>query len=129
MPDSALPARDLSKDLEAFTARDRLGKDPLAELYSARRRAWSLFAANLSDAECEGLRPYLFSYRKLARRPGEPAPRIHNFIDGEWQAPSSNEYAALSSPADDRVTLFNVAASNKADRSRRPGLALPALGG
>jgi acyl-CoA reductase-like NAD-dependent aldehyde dehydrogenase len=115
MPDSALPARDLSKDLEAFVARDRLGPDPLAELYAARRRAWSLFASNLSDAECETLRPYLFSYRKLARRPGEPVPRIHNYIAGEWRAPSSREYADLRSPADDRVTLFSVAASTQAD--------------
>jgi aldehyde dehydrogenase (NAD+) len=118
MPDSALAAQDLPKELDAFVARDRLGKDPLAEMYPARRRNWSLFAANLSDAECEALRPYLFSYRELARHQGDPAPRIHNFIDGEWRAPGSGEYAALRSPADDRVTLFDVAASGKSDCER-----------
>ncbi len=124
MPDSALPARETFRsDLEALRRPRSTGQGSVLasaeELYGgARRQAWSLFAANLSDAECESLRPYLFSYRKLARRPGEAAPRIHNYIDGEWRAPSSNEYAALTSPADDRVTLFNVAASNPADSGK-----------
>ena len=42
------------------------GKDPVASLYTERRAAYSLFSLQLSDAECEALRPYLF---------GRPIPR------------------------------------------------------
>ncbi len=115
MADSIFLSPTWRTQLEAFLAADRLGADPVAAHYAARRKAWSLFAANLSDAEAEGLRPYLFSYGKLARKAGEPAPKVHNFIDGAWRAPASGEYAAMKSPADDRVTIFHVAASDAKD--------------
>ena len=118
MPESPFLSPPFRQKLDAFLKADRLGHDPVAAEYGARRKAWNLFAGNLSDAEAEGLRPYLFSYGKLARKAGDPAPKVHNFIDGEWRAPLAGEYAAMKSPADDRVTLFHVAASNAKDCSQ-----------
>jgi acyl-CoA reductase-like NAD-dependent aldehyde dehydrogenase len=110
-----MPIGSVIPQIQEFNSRGGLGKDPLSALYRERRKAWSLFAPNLSDADCEVLRPYLFGYGKLPRAPKDPAPRCHNFIAGEWRAPASGEYAALTSPADSRVTIFHLAASTAAD--------------
>jgi acyl-CoA reductase-like NAD-dependent aldehyde dehydrogenase len=101
-----------------FNAQGGLGPDPLARLYPERRKAYHLFSPNLSDADAERLRPYLFGYAPLPRKPGEAAPRCHNLIDGVWSAPQGGEYAAMRSPADSRVTIFHVAASSEADCRR-----------
>ncbi|MHB1843922.1 MAG: aldehyde dehydrogenase family protein [Deltaproteobacteria bacterium] len=105
----------LATTLRDFNERGGLGPDPVAALYTERRAAFGLFAKNLSDADCEALRPYLFSYGRLPRKAGEPAPRCHDYIDGEWRAPARGEYAPMRSLADDRVTLFHVAASTAED--------------
>ncbi len=107
----------LSPKLREFAERGGLGPDPVAALYGERRRAHGLFVRHMTDADCEALRPYLFP-QKLPRRAGETAPRVHNFVDGEWRAPARGEYAAMRSPADDRVTIFHVAASTKEDCDR-----------
>jgi acyl-CoA reductase-like NAD-dependent aldehyde dehydrogenase len=106
------------RNLRAFDEAGGLGPDPVAAAYPQRRQAWGLFAKNLSDEECEALRPYLFGYGRLPRRPGDAAPRFHNFVAGEWRAPAKGEYAPLKSPADSRVTLFEVAASTADDCGR-----------
>ncbi len=106
------------RNLRAFEAAGQLGPDPIAATYPERRKGWGLFAKNLSDEECEALRPYLFGYGKLPRKASETAPRFHNFVDGEWRAPAKGEYAAMRSPADGRVTLFHVAASTREDCDR-----------
>ncbi|MHB8421018.1 MAG: aldehyde dehydrogenase family protein [Myxococcales bacterium] len=107
-----------SRSIRAFNEAGGLGPDPIAASYPERRKAWSLFAKNLTDEACEALRPYLFGYGKLPRTATEPAPRFHDFVDGEWRAPAKGEYAALQSPADSRVTLFHVAASTAEDCER-----------
>jgi acyl-CoA reductase-like NAD-dependent aldehyde dehydrogenase len=101
--------------LTELNAKGGLGLDPLARLYPERRKAYNLFSPNLSDAEAEILRPYLFGYAPLPRKAGDPAPRCHNLIDGIWCAPKKGEYAATASPADSRVTIFHVAASTEED--------------
>ncbi len=112
------PFASLGSAIQEFNAKGGLGPDPLAALYPERRHAWGLFAKNLSDEDCEALRPYLFAYGKLPRAPGEPAPRCHDFIGGKWCAPESGAYVAMTSPADDRVTIFEIAASGEKDALR-----------
>ena len=82
------PLTSLAGAIAEFNQQGGLGRDPVTALYAERRTGWSLFAQNLSDADCEALRPYLFGYGKLPRAPKEAAPRCHNFIDGEWRAPA-----------------------------------------
>jgi acyl-CoA reductase-like NAD-dependent aldehyde dehydrogenase len=105
----------IGPQLQKFNHNDGLGPDPLALLYPERRKAYSLFAPNISDAEAEALRPYLFDYAPLPRKVGDRAPSCHNLIDGHWRAPAKGEYAAMASPADSRVTIFRVAASTEED--------------
>jgi alpha-ketoglutaric semialdehyde dehydrogenase len=110
-----MPIASLTPQIQEFNSRGGLGRDPTAALYPERRQTWNLFVPNLSDADCEVLRPYLFGYGKLPRAPRDAAPRCHNFIAGEWRAPVRGEYAAMNSPADARVTLFHIAASTAED--------------
>ncbi len=105
----------LQRELTAFAARNQLGEDPLAKLYPERRKAWSLFARGISDKECEALRPYVLTCAKIPQKPGDPAPRLANFIDGTWRAPARGEFASMKSQADRRVTLFELPASTSED--------------
>jgi acyl-CoA reductase-like NAD-dependent aldehyde dehydrogenase len=105
----------IGQQLKKFNDDDGLGPDPLARLYAERRKAYNLFAPNISDAEAEALRPYLFGYAPLARKAGQSVTSCHNLIDGSWRAPVKGEYAAMTSPADSRVTIFRVAASTAED--------------
>ena len=90
----------------------RGGKDPVAALYAERRQGYSLFSLQLSDADCEVLRPYLFG-RPIPRKPGDvPVPCL-NLVDGEWKRPS--EMVPMKSLADKRITLFEVARSRSTD--------------
>src|SRR5689334_15481148 len=86
------------------------GKDPVAALYGARRAGYSLFSKQLSDADCEALRPYLFG-RPIPRKPGDGvAPHVClNLVDGEWRLPASSELVEMKSLADRRVTLMKLA--------------------
>ena len=86
----------LQKAIEDFNARGQLGPDPLAARYAERRRGYSYFSRQISEADCEALRPYLFCYRNIPVRPGDEAPVVRNFIDGEWRAPLSGEHAAMA---------------------------------
>src|SRR5580693_925323 len=88
------------------------GPDPVAALYPERRASYSLFSLQLGDAHCEALRPYLFG-RAIPRRPGDPPVTCLNLIEGEWR--TADELVARSSPADRRVTLFQLARSRDAD--------------
>jgi acyl-CoA reductase-like NAD-dependent aldehyde dehydrogenase len=91
---------------------ERGGRDPVAALYTERRRGYSLFSLQLSDAECEALRPYLFS-QPIPRNPGEPPVICLNLVDGEWRRPA--ELAPRPSLADRRVTLLELARSRETD--------------
>ncbi len=109
------PFGTLAGPIAELNRKDGLGPDPVAALFAERRAAWSPSAPPLSAADCEALRPYVFGYGKLPRAPGEAVPHFHNFIDGEWRPATKGLYAALKSPADSRVTLFQVAASSAED--------------
>jgi acyl-CoA reductase-like NAD-dependent aldehyde dehydrogenase len=91
---------------------ERGGIDPVAALYGARRAAYTLFSLQMSDAQCEALRPYLFG-RPVPRRPGDPPVPCINLVDGEWRRPT--ELVPMASLADRRVTLADVARSREAD--------------
>jgi acyl-CoA reductase-like NAD-dependent aldehyde dehydrogenase len=91
---------------------ERGGRDPVAALYAARRSSYSLFSLQLSDAECETLRPYLFG-RVIPRAPGDAPVPCLNLVDGEWRRPA--EVVPMKSLADRRITLFELARSREAD--------------
>ena len=102
----------LAAEIHSFNERGQLGADPLAARYAERRAGYTLFARQLSDADIEALRPYLFCYTEL---PPRSKVTVRNFIAGEWRAPASGEHATLTSPADKRIALFDVPASGKQD--------------
>ncbi len=90
----------------------RGGKDPIAPLYAARRKGFSLFSLGMSDADCEVLRPYLFG-RPIPRKAGDAPVVCLNLVDGEWRRPK--ELVPMKSLADRRITLMEVARSVDAD--------------
>ena len=102
----------LTAEIRSFNQRGQIGSDPLAARYAGRRAAYSLFARQISDADVEALRPYLFCYTEL---PPKQKLTVRNFIAGEWRAPASGEHATMTSPADKRIALFEVPASGKQD--------------
>ena len=103
---------EAARRFESTGIGERGGRDPVAELYAARRRAFSLFSLQLADADCEALRPYLFG-RPIPRKPGDPPVTCLNLVDGEWRRPA--ELVARASLADRRVTLFELARSRESD--------------
>jgi len=108
----------LRSAIRAFNEKGQLGPDPLAARYADRRAAFSLFARQMSEADIEALRQYLFCYAEkgIAQKPGDAKKVVvRNFIAGEWRAPASGEHAEMASPADRRVKLFDVPASGKQD--------------
>jgi acyl-CoA reductase-like NAD-dependent aldehyde dehydrogenase len=87
---------------------ERGGQDPIAALYPERRAGYSLFSLELSDEDCEALRPYLFGHI-IPDRPGQTPPTCLNLVEGEWRAAS--EFVTMPSPADRRVPLLRLARS------------------
>jgi aldehyde dehydrogenase (NAD+) len=115
----------LAQAIEAFNRNGQLGPDPLAARYAERRAGYSLFARQMSEADIEALRPYLFCYPSvrtqagfssgIPQKAGDSPVQVRNFIAGNWQVARSGESALMTSPADRRVGLFHVPASGKAD--------------
>ncbi|MFL5249724.1 MAG: aldehyde dehydrogenase family protein, partial [Myxococcales bacterium] len=108
----------LRSAIRAFNEKGQVGPDPLAARYGERRAAYSLFTRQISEADIEALRPYLFCYAEkgIAQKPGDSKKvAVRNFIAGEWRPPASGEHAEMASPADRRVKLFDVPASGKQD--------------
>ncbi len=111
----------LSKAVQEFNAGGQLGADPVAARYAERRAAYSYFSRQMSDADCEALRPYLFCWpegrvgKGIAQKPGDHVTSVRNFIGGQWRAALSGEEVPMSSLADKRVTLFKVPASSPKD--------------
>jgi acyl-CoA reductase-like NAD-dependent aldehyde dehydrogenase len=91
---------------------ERGGPDPVAALYPQRRASYTLFSRQLSDSNCEALRPYLYG-RTIPRRAGDKPITCLNLIDGEWRRPV--ELVPMKSLADRRVTLFELARSREDD--------------
>jgi acyl-CoA reductase-like NAD-dependent aldehyde dehydrogenase len=114
MDPKTLSARvaDAAKRFHAESVDERGGRDPVAALYPDRRAGYSLFSLQLSDADCEALRPYLFG-RPIPRKPGDKPVPCLNLVDGEWRRTA--ELVAMKSLADRRVTLFEIARSREAD--------------
>ncbi|MEB3329358.1 MAG: aldehyde dehydrogenase family protein [Candidatus Sericytochromatia bacterium] len=114
-PRGRLDLAALQASIRAFNEAGQLGADPLAQLYPARRLAWSLFSVGLRDEEMEALREYLFPYRTLPAAPGaSPAP-AWNLIDGTWSKPRAAASAVLTCLWDNRIPLVEVADSQAAD--------------
>ena len=107
---------NLSKDIEAFNGRGQEGKDPVAALFADRRKRHNLFSNLLTDKEMETLKPYLFCYgSKIPSSPSDKPVRVLNLINGEWKAPRKGGFALMKSPADRRIGLMEVPASQQED--------------
>jgi acyl-CoA reductase-like NAD-dependent aldehyde dehydrogenase len=104
--------RDASARFVAESIGERGGRDPVGALYAERRAAYSLFSLQLSDADCEALRPYHFG-RAIPRRAGDEPVVCLNLVEGEWRRPA--ELVPMKSLADRRVTIAAVARSREAD--------------
>ncbi len=113
---SAAPLRErLSQAAARFVSdavAERGGVDPVASLYTERRADYSLFSLDLSDAECEALRPYLFG-QAIPTRAGQRPATCLNLVEGQWR--HAAELVTMPSPADRRVTLFRLARSRDDD--------------
>jgi acyl-CoA reductase-like NAD-dependent aldehyde dehydrogenase len=103
---------EAAKRFVAGAIDERGGEDPVAALYTARRASYSLFSLQLDDVACEALRPYLFG-RAIPRHAGEKPVTCINVIDGVWRRPA--ELVAMKSPADRRLTLFEIGRSREDD--------------
>ncbi len=103
---------EAARRFESAGLGERGGRDPVAELYGERRRAYSLFAPGLADADCEALRPYLFG-RPIPRKAGDPPVTCLNLVDGAWRRPA--ELVTRHSLADRRIALFELARSRESD--------------
>ncbi|HEY8092067.1 MAG TPA: aldehyde dehydrogenase family protein [Polyangiaceae bacterium] len=103
---------DAAKRFLAESIDERGGRDPVGALYGERRAGFSLFTLQMSDADCEALRPYLFG-RPIPRKAGDRPVTCLNLVDGEWRRPA--ELVPMKSLADRRVTLFELARSTEAD--------------
>jgi acyl-CoA reductase-like NAD-dependent aldehyde dehydrogenase len=104
--------REASARFSSEAVDERGGRDPVAGLFPERRAGFSLFSLQLSDADCESLRPYLFG-RPIPRRAGDRPLACLNLVDGEWRRVA--EMVPMKSLADRRVTLFDLARSRAAD--------------
>ena len=115
----------LAQAIHSFNQNGQLGPDPLAARYRERRAGYSLFARQMSEADIEALRPYLFCYPStktqhgfssgIPQKHGDHPIAVRNFIGGSWRSANSGETALLTSPADDRIGLFHLPVSGKAD--------------
>jgi acyl-CoA reductase-like NAD-dependent aldehyde dehydrogenase len=103
---------DAAKRFLAESIDERGGRDPVAALHAERRAGFSLFSLQLSDADCEALRPYLFG-RPIPRKAGDKPITCLNLVEGEWRR--TGELVPMKSLADRRVTLFELARSREAD--------------
>jgi acyl-CoA reductase-like NAD-dependent aldehyde dehydrogenase len=98
-----------------FVGKGGIDPDPLAAIYTERRKHWSLFSPLMSEADIETLRPYFFAYKNLPEKPDDkPVPSL-NFIDGQWQPAASGEFVEMPAQFDRRVKLSRLARSGPAD--------------
>jgi acyl-CoA reductase-like NAD-dependent aldehyde dehydrogenase len=110
-----LDLQALETAVRSFNDNGQIGRDPLAELYAARRKGWSLFSCGLRDEEMEALRPYIFPYRELPATPDDKPVPAYNLINGEWKKPKGGKTAVLRSLWDSRVAMAEVADSQPED--------------
>lgn len=92
--------------LGEFRGRGGIGPDPFAAVFAERRKGYDLFATQLSDAEIESLRPYIFNYIELPASASASAVRAPNLIAGEWRMAAKQ--VSMTSPGDRRITLADV---------------------
>lgn len=107
---------NLSKEIQAFNEQGQAGKDPVAALFAERRKRHNLFSNLLTDKEMETLRPYLFCHQnKFPQSASDKPVRVLNLVNGEWKAPKTGGFATMRSPADKRIPLIEVPASQPED--------------
>lgn len=113
---TAEPLRDrlaeAAQRFHSLSVGERGGIDPIAQLYLERRASYSLFALGMADVDCEAVRSYLFG-RPIPRQPGDDPVSCLNLVEGEWRR--TEEIAVLTSLADRRVTLIELARSRPSD--------------
>ena len=102
-----------SKDVNDFSAKGGVGVDPFARVFEERRKAYSLFATQMSDAQIEKLRSYIFNYSKLPATAADKPVQTPNLIAGEWKMAAKQ--ARMTSPGDRRITLAEMPESNRED--------------
>ncbi|MFP5501557.1 MAG: aldehyde dehydrogenase family protein [Candidatus Sericytochromatia bacterium] len=113
--DGRLNVSAVKEAIAAFNQAGQLGRDPLADLYAARRAKWSIFYQGLRDEEMEALREYLFPYRELPNTPDAKPVPAYNLINGEWKKPKSGKTAVLHSLFDNRIPTAEMADSQPED--------------
>jgi acyl-CoA reductase-like NAD-dependent aldehyde dehydrogenase len=98
-----------------FNAANQLGKDPLAQVYSTRRKNWGLFTSGLRDEEMEALRGYIFPYTELPKTPDAKPVAVWNLINGEWKGSKNGKTATINAQFDNRVPLVQLPDSQAED--------------
>ena len=91
------------KNLSEFKG---IGPDPFAKVFSERRKLYSLITQQLSDAQIEKFRTYIFNYKKLPHKIADAPVDCPNLIAGEWKMASSN--VKMSALWDRRVCIAQV---------------------
>lgn len=99
--------------IQEFRQKGGVGADPFAKVFEERRKDYSLFAQQLSDAEIEKLRAYVFNYEKLPASPSDIAVKTPNLIAGEWRMAAKQ--ARMTSPGDRRIVLSEMPDSSPQD--------------
>ncbi|HRK02872.1 MAG TPA: aldehyde dehydrogenase family protein, partial [Oligoflexia bacterium] len=95
-----------NQQIDTFVRAGGLGKDPFAQVFEARRKAFSLFSQQLHDAEIEKMRRYIFNYDRLPTKPGDTPAKTPNLIAGEWVMAAKNE--KMLNPGDRRIALAEM---------------------
>lgn len=97
--------------VEEFNKNGNLGADPFARVFDERRKSYSLFSTQMTDAEIASLRSYIFNYSKLPAAPSDQPVKAPNLIAGEWRMAAKQ--ARMTSPGDRRIVLSEMPDSTK----------------
>ncbi len=92
------------------------GKDPFALVFDERRKNYSLTSQQLSDAEIEKMRPYIFNYKSLPAKTSDAYIDAPNLIAGEWSM--TDQTVKMQSLFDRRVPMANVPDSGESEAER-----------
>ena len=99
--------------VQQFNKNGAIGLDPMAAVYEERRKDYSLFSTQMTDAEIEALRRYIFSYDRLPSSAHDAPVPVTNFIAGAWRPAA--QAVTMYSPGDRRIALMTVPDSQASD--------------